>query len=500
MRINVSDSIHITICFSKSMDSLSLTNIKSYVVDSGIGNPISVSVTTNCKCVNLTLANKLINRRIYTISFSTVNDCEGNSINPTNFHFSYYIPAINDVVINEIMCDPMPSEGLPDYEYIELYNKAIFPIDLSGWTFSSSSHKKTMPAIVILPDSFIVLTGSAGYQAYVGLGLPVYEVKGFPVLSNSGAVLTLRNEKGQVMNAVNYSDSWYNDPYKSQGGFSLEMVDPKYSCIGENNWKASNDSKGGTPGKVNSVHGVNPGNTLSSLLRISVISSDSIELYFSESMDSLTLIQKSVYSIDNGIGEPIVAIPVSPFFNSVKLKLPAPLQNNTIYSCNVNNLDNCLGNSLGTENSCRFSIPEPPLKNEVVINEIMFDPWDGGVKWLEIVNSSSKTIDISKLLIGKFDTVQQVTINPAVIFEQGFLMFPGQYIVISPNGSEIKQQYFTTNPNGFIDISSLPTLHNEGALCLSDKNENVIDHIKYSSSMHSPLLNSTKGISLERIN
>jgi len=73
-------------------------------------------------------------------------------------------------------------------------------------------------------------------------------------------------------------------------------------------------------------------------------------------------------------------------------------------------------------------------------------------------------------------------------------------LVISENGTALKQQYATTNPEGFLDIIDLPSMNiDDDVVTLSDANAMVIDNLKYTSKMHFPLLVSTKGVSLERI-
>ena len=119
---------------------------------------------------------------------------------------------------------------------------------------------------------------------------------------------------------------------------------------------------------------------------------------------------------------------------------------------------------------------------------------------MELYNKSSKTIDLKQLRIGSMDTITGTLINTERITDDGFLVFPETYMVISENGTIIKQQYQTPNARGFLDVTNLPTMSSDaGVVTLTDTNALVIDNFKYTSKMHFPLLVSTKGVSLERI-
>jgi hypothetical protein len=319
-------------------------------------------------------------------------------------------------------------------------------------------------------------------------------------LTNTGQTLTLKNPQGSTISTVSYTDGWYQDAAKKDGGWSLEQIDPNNPCAGMANWRASDDMNGGTPGKRNSVYASNADIEPPQVMRVSLIANDTIQLYFNEPLDSTTMLNPLLYAIDHGIGTPTQVVPVAPDFMSVRLAFGTSIVSGVIYTVTVNNaIKDCVGNPFGPDNSARFALPEPAVANDIVINEILFDPNTGGVDYVEIYNRSNKVIDLKTMQLSQFDTIVGVPINANAISIQGYLIFPGDYLVLSENGNAVKSQYTTTNPEGFLDMANIPTMNITGGTVCLNIGFTVIDHFIYYADMQFPLLNVTKGVSLERI-
>lgn len=498
--VTVIDSTHITICFSEALDASQLAILSNYSISNGIGTPLTGIANSTYTCVDLSLANALASPTTYTLTFTNLSDCSGNALIPTTTTFTYYKVKSFDVVINEIMADPDPVVNLPNYEYVELFNRTQYPINLNNWTFTTGTSSKVLPNVFILPDSFVVIISATGVANYPA-GTIEFAALSSVSLTNTGQTLILQNPEGKTISTVSYTDNWYQDATKKDGGYSLEQVDPNNPCAGMSNWRASTNSFGGTPGKKNSVVATNADNTPPQVVRVSVIATDTIQLYFNEPLDSTTMLNTSVYSIDNGIGAPTQLFTIAPDFKSVRLTLATALQVGIIYTVTVNNaITDCVGNPIGTDNSARFAIPEPALPNDIVINEILFDPNVGGVDFVEIYNRSNKVIDLKTMNISQYDTINNVQTSIKTITTDGYLIFPKDYLVLSTDGAAIKSQYNTSNPEGFLDLPSMPSMNIDGGtICLATIS-NIIDNFKYYADMHFGLLNITKGISLERIN
>lgn len=407
------------------------------------------------------------------------------------------IVSHNDIIINELFVDPTPSIGLPEYEYIELYNTTASAINLSGWTITIGTTEKELPNSIIEADSFIVLIKEDVVDSFPSniskIGLASIS------LTNAGSNVVLRNNLGQVINSVSYTDRWYNDENKSDGGWSMERVSPSLFCEGQNNWRAAIESVGGTPGKENSVFG---GVVNVSPFRIKnafIVNGNKVRIEFNKSVNPLILQDSSLFIIGGAIAD--LSSPLGPFFNSVDLTYGFSFLPNTTYTISTLGLSDCSGNLVS--NVISFGLPDSALENQILINEILFNPNNNGVDYIELFNNSNSYFDLSQIRIANFFTFGQENYvdNPKIISEEVFLFSPKSYLVITSDSSIVKNQYFCQNPYNFIEIPSMPSLPNEsGTICVAHQSLNqIIDAFEYTENMHFSLLETTKGVSLERL-
>lgn len=404
-----------------------------------------------------------------------------------------------DVTINEIMADPDPVAGSIIYpEYVELYNRTTHAIYLKNWKLCAGANCRTLPDVMILPDSFLVLVSAT----HVNLFPPGINLKGitaFPVLTNPGQLIQLLNEAGNIMHAVSYTDEWYGDPFKKEGGYSLEQLDAFNPCSEIKNWKASIHVDGGTPGRRNSVVVINNDTQPPEILRISVLLPDLIEVIFSEALDSTTLSGITAYTVSN-MGAPKSIQLVKPYFKSVVLRLGDTLKKSIMYTLEIRKqISDCAGNKLEYGASARFAIPSDITPNDIVINELLFNPREGGVDFAEIYNRSEKVLDLKTLFLCHYDSTSQMVSDVERITIAPYLLFPGEYLVLTEEAETVKRQYPAQNPRAFLNVENLPVMPaDEGDIALKTATE-LIDHFSYQDKMHFTLLKETRGVSLERV-
>jgi hypothetical protein len=157
-----------------------------------------------------------------------------------------------------------------------------------------------------------------------------------------------------------------------------------------------------------------------------------------------------------------------------------------------------VGNNI-INNTAKIMLPTQASPNDVVINEVLFNPLDGSVDFVELYNRSAFTVNLKQLIVASFDDVGNIK-YPKYITSDGVLLFPSSYVVVSENSNSIKEKYWVENELCFVDMEHLPTFSsNDGSVVIIDTNGVVIDYMYYTDDMHFGLLNDTKGVSLERV-
>jgi len=487
--------------FSEVVDAIEGESISNYFIP-GHGSPFSAEMDTlDFSTVRLVFGNNFSDGSCDTLFATNIADIHGNIAGTLKASFCTYTEKSFDVVISEIMADPTPQTGLPDAEYAELYNRTSFPISLKDWIFETGTTRKVLPDVTINAHGFLTLTKGTTLGFF---GPSVDFFTSGSTLTNDGTTLVLKNNKSQVIHSVDYSIDWYKNSQKENGGWSLEMIDPSNPCGCADNWSASVDLLGGTPGSINSINNLNP-DTLEPYLKRAFIENDSIvRIIFSESIDSSTFMGPEQWIIENETMRIKELTLVPSRFIELVLHLSSPIKKGIVYSLELpEGLEDCSGNFLETGSLVQFAKPDTISGSEIIINEILPNPYSGGERFVELFNRSAKIFDLQNLVLLESDTLSPDGDNPVSVSDEGFLFFPGQYLVLTKGPSDILSRYSVPNPDCFIKMASMPGITNDdnGMVILARKNDLlIIDKVTYSKEMNFALLTSPDGVSIERIN
>ena len=501
-RLEVVSGNQLLLHFSEPVDLNSAENTANYQVDQGIGAPMIASRDPmQPHLVSLVFPYNFLENTQYFIHVQLVGDLAGNAMVPCELPFVLYVSQRFDIVFNELMVDPTPQVGLPPCEYIELYNNSHLTIPLKGWILQHGASRRNLPECFIEPGGYLILACEDAVSSLQPLG-PAIGVPGLSssALTNSGNDLYLFDSQEFLVAFVNYRETWYGHPAKSQGGWSLEKIDPLNFCEGANNWTASNDPSGGTPGGPNSVFSSNPDVTPPVFLRTGYQAEDTISLYFSEPMDEGGLLNLTQAG-DFGLGAVLSVLPRWPDFSSVTLVLETPLNPEVIYEMTLPAfLADCAGNPLDG-NFGRVAIPHQAEPFDVVINEVLFNPPEGGCRYIELYNRSEKVLDLKNLATTSKDTIQGFLTDVCEISPESALFFPGEYVTLTADPLAVKKTFFSHDPNAFFVPTAFPPMTNNGGiLALATTSLQEIEGLIFNEDMHFPLLSTFKGVALERVN
>jgi hypothetical protein len=402
-----------------------------------------------------------------------------------------------DVRITEIMADPVPAVGLPEAEYIELYNASDKTFNLADWKYSDATASAGIfPAQLLLPGEYIILCRANDTLELKPFGR-VIGLKTFPALNDGGDDVEIFDNTSQLIDKVNYTNNWYRDENKASGGWSLELIDLQNACGSANNWMASTAAIGGTPGKENSVKASNPDNLPPVLQHAQAKTNNVVLLQFNEKLDSALSVQPSFYQVSPNIPVTSVAV-IGPEYTTVELTLAGALQTGQLYRITVTDVRDCSGNRLTNLEQTSLVLPENAQAGDVVINEVLFNPRSGGVDFVELVNRSQKYISLQNWQIGNIKP--DSAMDARIITAGPFLLAPQQYVVLTPRPDVVQQQYLKSKPEAFLKVNSMPGFPDDaGTVVIIDAGNQEIDRFAYHEDMHFRLIGDVNGVSLERI-
>ena len=497
--VSTISSTEVDVLFSEAVEVTTASNTANYTADGGLGNPASATVDGgNPLLVHLTFSTPFTNGTTYNLTVSNVEDIAGNPMASTTEQFSYVVTAaanFRDVVINEFMCDPTPFVGLAEAEFVEVFNTSSNYIDLTGWKLGDASAFGTVGSHIIGPGEYALLiaTGSAVDFAFYP---NVVTVSSFPSLNNSGDEIILQDASETTIDQLAYDLSWYGDEAKEDGGYTIEQINPFASCTNASHWRGSSDPLGGTPSAQNSVFDSSPDIIGPSLTGVTILGSQSLLLQLTEAIDA------GGVSPANILIEPTLTIAsaaaVAPANNTILVNLSTALDTGVVYTLTMTGIEDCEGNNQQSDSVKTFILPFVADSGDLVINEVLFNPFTGGSDYVELLNVSSRPVNLNGWMLATYDEEDGVSSFKTII-NQIYTVEPGAFVLITEDTADVMMNYIQHGIGNFIE-ADMPSYNNDsGTVYLVNMDSIVSEAFSYTEDMHFPLLGSVDGVSLERL-
>jgi len=490
--VSAISSTEIDVLFNEAVDQTTAETGANYSYTPNGSAITAVLDGTNPALVHLTIAGSLTNGTNYTLTVQNVEDLEGNAMTSEDANFAYLIaetPAWGDVVINEFVCDESPVVGMPEVEFVEIYNRSNKIFDVQSWQLSDPIGDGTIQQAWLLPGEYLVLTKTSFVDSFAVSN--TVGVTNFPNLKNSDDHIVLWSDLGVAIDSIVYTDDWYKDDSKDDGGYSIERINPEDPCTDISDWAASDDPSGGTPGIQNSIFDTTPDTDIPDIAQTIALAPNFLEVYFTEGMDSTSLANAAITT------NPSLTIQnnfiLEPTPSMITLQFQENITTSQVYEITMLNVADCW-NNLADVTSI-FALPATVEPGDIVINEILFNPVTGGSDYVELYNNSDKLLDLNMLELANLD---DDTISNNELISENFLLFPGTYVVITEDSTQVQQQYASSVLGRFVE-SNLPTYSNDAGTVYLINGNQTIDMVSYEDDWHFQLMDDDDGKALERI-
>lgn len=433
----------------------------------------------------------------YVILYKGIVDMFGNVQEEGRFDFVFRVPALlafKDIIINELMPAPRSGNALPNVEYVELYNRTDETLALEGLQWANSRRVTQIPAFVMPPKSYVLLTPRNQVHQFATFG-HVLGLTNWPTLLNSADQVRLLDSKERVLDSLSYTTANFGGSAFASGGYSLEIANPDILCDLPTNLRSSTSPKRGTPGKTNSIFDSNPDRTLFVLERATVLDSQRVSLTFSKILGDIASMRLQ-FSPSLSIGQ----INFGSNRTVLEVRLDSPLEQGKLYHVQVENLWDCTGKSLEeAKNKAAVIWPFEAVENEIVINELLANPRTGTPRFVEIYNASNKYLNLQDWKLANVNSAGEIA-NRRILFSEPFVLEPHEYLVFTTDAIQLKQEYPKGREARFIELSSLPSYPIAGGtVVLLNADETIVELFIYHDRMHHRLLRDSRGVSLERL-
>ena len=221
-----------------------------------------------------------------------------------------------------------------------------------------------------------------------------------------------------------------------------------------------------------------------------VKSSNSLDIQFSEPLNSSVLDINNYSIITNQLSSPTNIVTS---VNGYELIFQESFLGNQSLQLAIQNVYDLSGNFM--IDTVDIIVPDTAQKRELLINEILFDPFYGGSDYVEIINNSNSAFDIFNYYIADYDN------GPSNLkkIEQHFIINPHELVLFTEDSSSTLKDYPSNNPSRFIQMD-LPSFANDsGTVFILNCDSIVLDKFSYLEDFHFDLINDPEGVSLERI-
>ncbi|SMO92938.1 lamin tail domain-containing protein [Gracilimonas mengyeensis] len=409
----------------------------------------------------------------YQLQITNQTDIFGNvasMITDSLLIIDYTAPTAGMLFITEFMYDPPDGST----EFIELYNASDSTLNLRGLTYNDQSSTRRIISETdfgLAPKSYVVLaTDSSLLEQFPDMSLLALGSR-FASLNNTTDAIVLRGQQGLLLDSLTYYSDWGGN------SVSLERRSIAHSPNYKANWGNSPAASLATPGSANAIE---PDTKPPTVLSSQILSSNSIQLIFSERIDSVQAFLFPNYTFDPMLEMEAIEYKV----DTLVINFKGSFEDGQSYQLTISNQQDIFGNTLEeTVETFTFTQFSPAVEYDLIINEILYRRKRAdSEEFVELYNRSGKNINLSGWTIS--DATASTTIP------SGTQLRSNEYLVFTDH------ENFAQSGENRIHLPGFPSLNDDGDAITLKTTEGVrIDSLFYLDDVWGP---AEQGISLER--
>ena len=211
-------------------------------------------------------------------------------------------------------------------------------------------------------------------------------------------MILFTNEQG-VIDAFTYDPQRIiGEGFKTEGGWTAERVDPLNFSSEYSNFNWCMNLEGGTPGGLNSVYEANPDLKSPIITNINLVNNQSLQVHFNETMrfdGNINLKLEPHLSINELLYDTL-------FLNNLSIHFDEKLAVNELIELTEIQITDIAGNPISWQTPLFFGMADTLEANDIVINEVLFNPYPGGEDFVELYNKTDKIINLSDIYLAKY--------------------------------------------------------------------------------------------------
>ncbi|TAH25189.1 MAG: hypothetical protein EAZ07_07825 [Cytophagales bacterium] len=389
------------------------------------------------------------------------------------------------IIFTEIFPDPTPTIGLPEREFVEIYNITKDTINLDGYQICDRDKCFSFNPQKLAPFSSLILCKSSDILFFNSYGKTL-GFSSFITLNNDGDSLFLKNKSSEIIDFMGYNSSIVPE------GRTIELNNLYSECTLSSNWQASKELIGGTPGSLSEIQKSKELPPETEIKSVIALEDSLVEITLNNAINPSSLSKINIFIDEESIE--IKNLNFSSESNKITLKIKKSLFNSFYYNFQIKQLRDCYLRSVSEHLIYKLLLPAIADSGDIVFNEILFNPKVGGVDFIELINvSTKKIIDLKNWKLNN----KNEAINSFTISSETMLIEPLQIIAFTSNTDILSSNYTHI---GNIHKSSLPSFNDDnGTAAIFLPNNQLSDIFSYDEKMHFRMLKEKEGVSLEKI-